>query len=176
MLNESGSRAVQPSLPTTGGTAKAADENIITPIPTWLRDELREFAAHEMPNATWDEVIVRCLCVGFSALDGLNLARRSADGAKPLAPTAPPEPSYPFERKHIPAFKALAAAVKDGPLVLDAVAVEGITGRMGSESLRGIGTFLAMLARKSPVAGLCVEALGRKPGRVTMDYRISKAG
>lgn len=161
----------------SGATMKASDmgasgagAEVITPIATWLRDGLREYAEKEMPEASWDEVIQRALAVGLGALNGVVSARRPND--RPPAS----EPAYPFDRKHIPAFKALCAAVEGGPLTLDSVAVEAITGRMGSASLRGIGTFLAGLARKSPVMGLRVEALGRKPGRVTMDYRLSREG
>lgn len=184
MLNERG-QATQQSLltePSTiqGSSVKAADVNapgphreVVTRLPNWIRDGMIKYAAEQMPRATWEEVHNLVLSVGLGALNGMH-ATDSASNAAPAAKA--PEPSYPFDRKHIPAFKALCAAVESGPLTLDSVAVEAITGRMGSESLRGIGTFLAGLARKSPVMGLRVEALGRKPGRVTMDYRLSREG
>lgn len=149
----------------------------ITRMPEWLRDGLKEYAEEDMPNASWDEVVLTALAAGLGAINGVGSAR-VLNGFTPTAPAspAPVEPAYPFDRKHVPAFKALCAAVESGPMTLDSVAVEAITGRMGSASLRGIGTFLAGLARKSPVMGLRVEALGRKPGRVTMDYRLSREG
>ena len=161
---------------------KAADgvsaAGVTTGVPEWLRDELQDYAAHEMPGASWDEVVLLALAVGLGALGGAGNARRLNGFGAPQSLAAPPvpEPKYPFERKHVPAFKALLAAVEAGALVLDAASIESITGRMGSESLRGVGAFMATLARNSPVVGLSVEALGRKPGRVMMDYRISKAG
>lgn len=178
MLNERDSRTAQPSLPTVEDTTpriavKRGRE--LTVFPDWLNEYLEEYAVHEMPGATMSEVVVRCVTVGVGALDAVSFARRMTAPAKPT-PAPEPEVVYPFDRKHIPAFRALLAAVEGGPLTLDAVGLEPITGRMGSASLRGVGTFMSCLARKSPVAGLCVEALGRKPGRVTMDYRISKAG
>ena len=178
MLNESGSRTVQPSLPITSGAERrhvAAAGHGVTILPEWLREHLQELAAMQRPDATWDEVIIQCLVVGAGAMDGLDFGTRMTEDSA-AKPAAAPVPAYPFERKHLPAFKALLAAVEAGPLTLDAASIESITGRMGSESLRGVGAFMATLARNSPVVGLSVEALGRKPGRVMMDYRISKAG
>ena len=188
MLNDHGPTRQQPLLTDAApnrretGTSKAAEgtkAGVVTNVPEWLRDELQDYAATHMPNASWNEVVLLALAAGLGALDGVQSARRlngfAVDSATAPAP-APVEPEYPFDRKHIPAFKALFEAVEAGPLTLDAVAVEAITGRMGSDSLRGVGTFLAGLARKSPVMGLRVEALGRRPRRTTMDYRLSREG
>jgi hypothetical protein len=174
MLNDHGPTGQQPLLTDAAPRRSAATERegevrITVTIPPWLKDQIDEVLSIDMPGTSREELVRMALVSGVGALSALGDFRYRAAKAQP-------EPEYPFDRKHIPAFKALLAAVEAGPLTLDAVSVEPITGRMGSGSLRGIGTFLALLARKSPVLGLRVEALGRKPGRVTMDYRLSREG
>ena len=182
MLSDHGPKGQQPLLtdaaPRRPAAAKRDDDVRITvTIPSWLESLLDEVIAVDRPGTSREELVQLAVAAGLGAVSALGDFRCfAAKSSKASAASKTSEPEYPFDRKHIPAFKALLAAVESGPLTLDAVSVEPITGRMGSGSLRGIGTFLALLARKSPVMGLRVEALGRKPGRVTMDYRLSREG
>ena len=185
MLKDHGQTA-QRSLPTegvlpqrAGASMKASDMSgsgqraeVITPIATWLRDGLREYAAEEMPDASWDEVVHRALAVGLGALNGFVDARPGNRIAVPEVAVAPAvAPTWQAEVLR----KLRAAAVANGgPMVVNIFDVERIAGRGASPgSRRGIGAVVAGASRKGPQEGLRVEHLGRPAGAACVSYRLT---
>ena len=164
-------------LPTHRATSPASSgDPIVTNIPVWLRDELQEFAATAMPEATWDEVIIRCLSVGFHAIDGVGFAARKMSDA-PVAPT-PAHDTDPWEVRMYRALRAATAAA-GGALTVDGaeamrIAPEATSGK----TRRAVGYVIGYRARDYGTVTtrdgvLRIAAVGRPAGSALHRYALT---
>jgi len=142
----------------------------ITPVPTWLRDGLMEYATKEMPDASWEDVTLRALAAGLGALNGIVIARRPNDRTASVEPPTLTALTWQaVARSNIRS----AAIANGGSVVLNVVDAERAIGRGVAPSRRGIIAVFMRIVRNGPEGGVSVTPLGRDAGDAYCTYRVT---
>ena len=145
---------------------------VVTPIATWLSAALKEYAAAEMPEASWDDVLHAALATGLGALNGVVSARRPSDRTPLDLPGV--QPHVTWQERLCRGLRAEIARI-GAPLVVNAEDIARLAPDQCTDlTNRTIGfTFAAFSRSPQPAFGLRVENIGRGPGQPLHQYRLT---
>lgn len=170
------SQDIQQSLPIEEAPEKQrAFAHVIASVPDWLRDQLREYAAGTMPDASWEDVLVLVLATGVGALNSMKRAGHASapvlENTSATTASAAQEVTWP----EIMCRSILGRIAQvGGPVVMNLLEVAELVPEISCNlSNRNIGFKLASLSRTGPAFGLRIENLGRGPGQPLHQYRLS---